>query len=123
MANFRQLEVWQKAHHATLDIYRLTRSFPQDERFGLVSQMRRAAVSIGSNLAEGRGRYGDAEFGRFVQIALGSAYELQYQSLVAKDVAYISATDYDSLNGNLEEICRMLWALLDRTRASGAGKS
>jgi four helix bundle protein len=106
MANFRQLEVWQKAHHATLDIYRLTRSFPQDERFGLVSQMRRAAVSIGSNLAEGRGRYGDAEFGRFVQIALGSAYELQYQSLVAKDVAYISATDYDSLNGNLEEICR-----------------
>jgi four helix bundle protein len=58
MANFKQLEVWQKAHHATLEIYRLTRSFPQDERFGLVSQMRRAAVSIGSNLAEGRGRLG-----------------------------------------------------------------
>jgi four helix bundle protein len=123
MANFKQLEVWQKAHHATLDIYRLTRSFPQDERFGLVSQMRRAAVSIGSNLAEGRGRYGDAEFGRFVQIALGSAYELQYQFLVARDVGYVTPTDYDRLNSNLEEVSKMLWALLGRARSSGAGKN
>ena len=71
MADFRQLKVWQKAHEITLDVYRITQTFPKAETYGLVSQMRRAAISIGCNIAEGRGRDGDAEFGRFVQIALG----------------------------------------------------
>ena len=85
--------------------------------------MRRAAVSIGSNLAEGRGRHGDSEFGRFIQIALGSAYELQYQWLVAKDTGYLSLSDYQGVHDGLEEICKMLWSLLSRTRNAGAGRS
>ena len=89
MADFRQLKVWQKAHEITLDVYRITQTFPKAETYGLVSQMRRAAISIGCNIAEGRGRDGDAEFGRFIQIALGSAAELEYQLLVAKDLGYV----------------------------------
>jgi four helix bundle protein len=73
MADFRQLKVWQKAHEVTLDVYRITQQFPKTEVYGLSSQMRRASISIGSNIAEGRGRDGDAEFGRFIQIACGSA--------------------------------------------------
>jgi four helix bundle protein len=76
MQDFRKLEVWQLAHKLTLAIYRLTKAFPSEERFGLTDQMRRAAVSIEANLAEGTGRGGDADFARFVQIAFGSACEL-----------------------------------------------
>ena len=72
MADFRQLKVWQKAHEVTLDVYRVTQQFPKSELYGLTSQMRRAAISIGSNIAEGRGRDGDGEFRRFIQIACGS---------------------------------------------------
>lgn len=119
MSDFKQLEVWQKAHKATLEVYKLTRSFPTEERFGLTSQIRRAAVSIGSNLAEGRGRKSDADFGRFIQIALGSTYELQYQLMVARDIEYVAPAEYDRLNESYEEIGRMLWSLFTRTRAAG----
>lgn len=119
MSDFKQLAVWQKAHEATLEVYKITRSFPSDERFGLTSQIRPAAVSIGSNLAEGRGRKSDADFARFVQIALGSAYELQYQLLVARDIGYIAGPEFDPLNESYEEIGRMLWSLYIRTKAAG----
>jgi four helix bundle protein len=118
MSDFKQLEVWQKAHRATLEVYKITRSFPSEERFGLTSQIRRAAVSIGSNLAEGRGRKSDSDFGRFIQIALGSTYELQYQLLVARDIGYIAELTYEPLNASYEEIGRMLWSLLTRTKAT-----
>lgn len=101
MSDFKQLAVWQKAHEATLEVYKITRSFPSDERFGLTSQIRRAAVSIGSNLAEGRGRKSDADFARFVRIALGSAYELQYQLLVARDIGYIAGHEFDPFEREL----------------------
>jgi four helix bundle protein len=84
MADFRQLKVWQKAHDVTLAVYGVTKEFPRSEIYGLTSQMRRCAISIGSNLAEGRGRDGDPEFARFIGIAYGSACELEYELLVAK---------------------------------------
>jgi four helix bundle protein len=76
--DYRTLEVWQRGHRLTLDVYALTRSFPEEERFGLTSQLRRACASIGANLAEGCGRDGDAELKRFVAIAHGSAGEAEY---------------------------------------------
>ena len=121
MSDYKQLEVWKKAHAVTMEIYSLTKSLPPEERFGLVTQMRRAAVSIGANLAEGRGRRGDPEFGRFIRIALGSAYELQYELLVSVDEGFISRDRFSKLNSELERIAKMLWALLDRVQARAAG--
>jgi four helix bundle protein len=122
MSDYRQLEVWQKAHAVTMEIYALTKSFPSEERFGLVTQMRRAAVSIGANLAEGRGRRGDPEFGRFIKIALGSAYELEYELLVAADAGFISRDTYDRLRRELNRVGKMLWSLLERVNAAAAAR-
>ena len=120
MADFKRLRVWQKAHQVTLDIYRITGKFPQTEVYGLTSQMRRCAVSIGSNIAEGRGRDGDADFGRFIQIAAGSAAELEYQLLVAKDLGYLPESEYAQLNSNLAEVGRMLISLRGSVRRLSA---
>lgn len=84
MRDFRQLNVWEEAHKLTLEIYKLTKNFPKEELFGLTSQMRRATVSISSNIAEGCGRGSNKEYANFIQIALGSAYEIDYQLLLAK---------------------------------------
>ena len=78
MQNFRNLKVWQKAHMLTLDVYKATKSFPREEMYGLTSQIRRASVSIAANIAEGTCRNGDADFGRFLQMAAGSASEVEY---------------------------------------------
>jgi four helix bundle protein len=123
MSDYRQLEVWQKAHAVTMEVYALTKTFPVEERFGLVTQMRRCAVSIGANLAEGRGRRGDPEFGRFIRIALGSAYELQYELLVAADAGMMSREKYDALHSELERVGKMLWSLLQKVSAARAGES
>jgi len=121
MTDFKQLKVWQKAHDVTLAIYRVTKDFPRSEIYCLTSQMRRCAISIGSNIAEGRGRDGDPEFARFIGIAAGSAAELEYQLLVAKDLGYIQPEDYAKLNANLAEIGRMLISLRSRVSAASAG--
>jgi len=89
MQDFRNLKVWGKAHELTLHVYKVTGSFPQREMFGLISQMRRSASSIPTNLAEGCGRSGDAELARFAQISMGSASELEYQSLLVHDLGMI----------------------------------
>ena len=88
MSDFKRLAVWKSAHELVLAIYRQTASFPRHELFGLTAQMRRAVVSIAANIAEGRGRDGDPEFARFVAIALGSAYELEYFLMLSKDLGY-----------------------------------
>ena len=120
MADFRQLRVWQKAHEVTLDVYRITQHFPKAEAYGLTSQMRRAAISIGSNIAEGRGRDGDAEFARFIQIACGSAAELEYQLLVAKDLGHVAEKECDNLNSRIAEVGRMLVSLRGSVRNTSA---
>jgi four helix bundle protein len=88
MRKFEDLVIWKKAHALTLALYVITRAFPKDELYGEVSQTRRAAASIGANLAEGCGRRGEGDFARFVQIAMGSASELSYHLLLAKDLRF-----------------------------------
>jgi four helix bundle protein len=118
MRNYRDLKVWHRAHEVTLDLYRTTRSFPQSELYGLTTQIRRAAASIGANLAEGCGRHTDPEMGRFLQIAMGSASELDYHLLLAKDLGLLKPADYERLSANLEEVRRMLTSLTKRVRAA-----
>ena len=116
MQDFRNLEVWRLAHEMTLSIYRVTKSFPTDERYGLTSQLRRAAVSIEANLAEGCGRGSDADFARFVQLALGSASEVECQLLISRDLGYLAADSYEQHKDQIERIKRMLIALLKTLR-------
>ena len=111
MRDFRRLDVWKKAHELTLEIYRLTLSFPLSEKYGLVSQLQRAAASIGANLAEGCGRETDADYRRFVQIASGSACEVEYHLLLAHDLGLIDADTYTRMNELINEVKRMLTGL------------
>lgn len=122
MTDFKQLKVWQKAHELTLEIYRATTTFPRSELYGLVSQMRRCAVSIGSNIAEGRGRDGDPDFQRFLGMSVGSAAELEYQLLLSRDLGFLSEDHYNPLHTRVAEIGRMLVALRDKVRTASAGR-
>ncbi len=110
MRDFRKLLVWQKAHEIALAIYRATAGFPRTEIHGLVSQMRRAALSIAANIAEGCGRESEAELGRFLHIAMGSASELEYELLLAHELGFISPDDNARLSQSIEEVKRMLTA-------------
>lgn len=112
MRDFRELKVWHKAHQAALEIYRHTRGFPDDERFALTVQLRRAAVSMTSNIAEGCGRHSERDFARFLSIAAGSASEAEYQLLLAKDLGYLPADIHRELDAQVNEVKRMLNALL-----------
>jgi four helix bundle protein len=115
--DFRQLKVWGKAHQLTLEIYQATVNFPRAEAYGLTSQIRRAGASIGANLAEGCGREGDAEFGRFCGMARGSASELEYHLLLAKDLGLLEAVEHQKLAEQTTEIKRMLTALIQKLNA------
>ena len=116
MRNHEELEVWQKAHQLTLNVYRATEGFPRSEVFGLSSQLRRAAASIGANLAEGCGRWSDGELARYVQISMGSASEVQNHLRLAKDLGFVDAVKYASLNSDLTSVRQMLTAFLQRLR-------
>jgi four helix bundle protein len=104
--DFRELKVWQKAHELALAVYQVTVSFPREELYGLTTQMRRAGTSIAANLAEGCGRHGDAELSRFCSISLGSASELQYFLLLARDLQLLKSGDYDRLAEKTTEVKR-----------------
>ena len=117
MKDFRNLQVWEKGHRLALACYRATNSFPNAERFGLISQMRRAAVSIPANIAEGCGKNGNGEFQRFLTIATGSASELEYHFLLAHDLGYLTEADYGTLDQSVVEIKRMLAALIKKVEA------
>jgi four helix bundle protein len=108
MQDFKELKVWQKAHQLALDAYQMTSRFPREEMFGLTSQIRRAAVSIAANIAEGRGRGGDGDFKRFLQIAQGSAAELDYELLLARELHYITPEQHAGIQSQVEEVGRML---------------
>jgi four helix bundle protein len=115
--NFRDLKVWQKAHQLTLAVYQLTASFPREELYGLRAQLRRAGSSIAANLAEGCGRNGDAELARFCSMAMGSASELEYHLLLARDLKLIPSKDYQALQERATELNRMLTALIQKLNA------
>jgi four helix bundle protein len=116
MRNYEDLQVWQKAHDLTLAIYKETRGFPSDERFGLTSQMRRSGASIGANIAEGCGRRSDNEMARFVQIAMGSGAELSCHLRLSRDLGLLSRESFDSLRSKLSEVMRMLSSLSQRLK-------
>jgi four helix bundle protein len=118
MQGFRRLNVWTKAHQLTLDIYKVTARFPKEELYALTSQMKRAASSIAANIAEGCGRGSDADFARFLLIAMGSASELESHLLLARDLGFMAAKDYARLDDMTTEIKRMLAALIQKTRRS-----
>jgi four helix bundle protein len=119
MKDFRRLIVWQRAHEATLEAYRVTGTFPADERFGLVAQIRRAAASVAANIAEGCGRGTARDQARFLHVATGSAKELEYHALLARDLGVLKPEDYERLCGLAVETQRMLAALLRRVPRLG----
>ncbi len=118
MKDFQQLVVWQKAHQLTLMIYTVTKNFPKEEVYGLTAQIRRASLSIGSNLAEGCSRDSDADLGRFVTIAAGSAAETQYQLMLANDLDYLPKSDFEKLMPLVSEVRKMLSSFLTRLKAN-----
>jgi four helix bundle protein len=117
LRDFRKLKVWQKAHLLTLRVYQATRTFPRDELFGLTSQARRASQSIAANIAEGCGREGPAELTRYLRIASGSASELEYHLLLAKDLRLLDEKTYSPLAEGVIEIKRMLTVLVQKLTA------
>jgi four helix bundle protein len=118
--SFKELQVWRKAHELTIVIYGTTRNFPREELLGLTSQMRRSAASIAANIAEGCGRRSDGEMVRFLQIARGSAAELEYHALLARDLHLIREPDYRNLSRQADELQRMLTALMRKFQSARA---
>jgi len=116
--DYRNLKVWERAHRLTLEVYKATALFPKDELYGLTSQIRRSCASIPANIAEGCGRDGDAEFARFLRIAMGSASELDYHLLLARDLNFLSGTAYEQLESELIEVRRMLNSFIQKLRAN-----
>ena len=119
MRGFKELKVWQKAHVMTLAVYETTRTFPRDELYGLTSQLRRSAASIGANIAEGCGRRSDGEMARFLQIARGSASEIEYHILLARDLRYFREEQFRELSCQADKLQRMLTALIQWFRPAG----
>jgi four helix bundle protein len=114
--NYKDLRVWEEAHKLTLAVYRSTQEFPKEERFGLTSQVRRAAASTPANLAEGCGRRSDGEMARFIQIAMGSGAELSYHLLLAHALGFLKNEDYANLGSATDRVMRMLSALSGKVR-------
>jgi four helix bundle protein len=112
MKDYRKFTVWQKSHQLTLDVYKAVRNFPKEELFGLTSQMKRSASSIPTNIAEGCGRNTDKDFARFLIISFGSSNELEYQIILSIDLNFISLQDGQILLLQVEEVKKMLNALI-----------
>ncbi len=117
MKDFKKQKVWEKSHRLTLKIYQVTKGFPKDELYGLTSQIRRSCASIPANIAEGCGRDGDAEFARFLNIAMGSACELEYHLLLGRDLGFIETTDYETLGTEVVEVKQMLTGFIKKLKA------
>jgi four helix bundle protein len=118
MKDFRELKVWERSHKIVLCIYEVTANFPKHELYCLTSQMRRAAASIPTNIAEGCGRGSDADFARFLQMAMGSGSELEYQLILAHDLGFIDKLQYDKLSNELIETKRMLNSFLQKLKSN-----
>ena len=119
---FRDLVAWQKSVALVTGVYQRTRVFPKEEMYGLVSQMRRAAVSIPSNVAEGFGRHSTNEYVRFLQISMGSLFELETQLEIAQNLGYLEPKQYEALEEDCREVERILSALIQGVKRSQASK-
>ncbi|MDD5544826.1 MAG: four helix bundle protein [Acidobacteriia bacterium] len=107
---YRNLRVWQKAHALALEVYKLTRSFPRDELYGVSSQLRRAVLSVPTNLVEGYARRGDKELARFVNISLGSLAEVEYLLEFSRALGYLNQKDFERIEASRDEVGKLLWA-------------
>lgn len=116
MKDFRDIKVWRRAHNLVLKVYEVTKPFPREEVYGLTSQIRRAAASVPTNIAEGCGRNTDAELARFMEIASGSASELDYLLLLARDLDLLLEVSYKELSVELVEIRKMLTTFIKTVR-------
>jgi four helix bundle protein len=115
--NFRELKVWEKGHELTLAVYRATAGFSGEVRYGLTSQIRRSSVSVPANVAEGCGRSSDADLARFLQIAAGSASELEYHLLLANELDMLNSADHKRLTKEVTEVKRMLTPFIKKLKA------
>jgi four helix bundle protein len=122
LRNYKELKVWEKSHLLVLKVYRVTMDFPKSETYGLTGQMRRACASIPMNIAEGCGRSGTLELAHFLNIAMGSASELSYQLLLARDLEYLKTHDHYNLDQDLSEVMRMLTVYIQKIKAELAKK-
>jgi four helix bundle protein len=120
MQQFRELKVWQKSHALVLNLYRLTTRFPSEERFGLTSQLRRTAVSIPTNIAEGAKRLGKQDYARFLNIAEGSLSETEYLLMLSSELGYLQPREPKMPLAEISEIARMLYALRCKVEAAPA---
>ena len=119
--DFTKLQVWQKGHRMVLNVYRLTSSFPKEERFGLTRQIRRSAGSVPANIAEGAGRRTDVEFARFIDIALGSTSETTYHLMLARDLGMLDSAGYRQLSEDARELRMMLTSFAQTLRKPPPG--
>jgi len=119
MGDYRQLTVWRRAHELAVGVYRAATAFPEYERFGVAAQLRRAATSVVSNIAEGCGRYNDRDELRFFRMARGSVAELECQLLLSRDVGYLESKSWLMLDKDCREVGKMLNGLIRSTRARG----
>lgn len=110
MHNLKELKIWHKAVDLATDVYRLTADFPKEEKYGLISQIRRSAVSISSNIAEGAGRNSDKEFTHFLGISNGSAYELQTQLIISRNLGIVNS-ELESILDKIDQIQKMNYSL------------
>ncbi len=117
MPDYKKLKVWEDAHKFTVDVYNITQKFPNNEQYGLTSQIRRSSSSIPTNIVEGCGQLENGNLIRFLGIAKGSAFETEYQLLLAKDLKYINEKDYDELNEKIQKIISMLTNLIKSLRS------
>jgi len=118
MSDYKKLKVWEDAHKFTIDIYRITNNFPGNEQYGLTSQIRRSASSIPTNIVEGSGQLTRSNYIRFLGMAQGSAYEVEYQVLLAKDLGYLKSEEYNLLNKKIKDIIYMLFGLIKSLKNS-----
>ncbi len=116
LKSFQELDAWKKAHEVALAIYRLSRAFPAEERYGLTAQLRRCASSVAANIAEGFGRRSTRDFVRYLEIASGSLEETRYFLILSRDLEYLKMQDYSGLKDKCDEVGRLLGGLAQSLR-------
>ncbi len=116
MQDYKKLKVWEKSNKIALDVYSLTAEFPVEEKYGITSQIRRAVISIPTNIAEGTGRGSNKDFNRFLHISMGSASEVDYLLLLAKDLKFFDQNVYSKISDDLFEVKKMLTGLIKKVK-------
>lgn len=117
MRDFRKYGVWEQSHKLVLELYRLTKSFPVDEKFGLVAQIRRAVVSVPTNICEGCGKTSEKDFARFLGISFGSCQEVEYLTLLSRDLGFMDIYSYDLIQSEITSIKKQLYHLIKKLNA------